>query len=348
MREKRLRKAAVRGEKTLGIIEELLVGALAGVFSRFFTTPMNNLVTRKQTSGQVSGDGKPASSTQIIKDIYNEKGITGILTLSYAMLITGFWSGYRSSILLTLNPSISYYLFELFKSSFPPNTLSIGRSTTKRRTHSPLETFLFAAISKSIASAITYPFILAKARMQVSGRRNLNPFIVLARIIREEGWQGMYDGLAGQIVKGFWAQGFLLMFKERVGSLIVYLYLILHRYRARGGDISSLIEQGKQGAINYAQEARKNIPESVANASTSARAILSPAVEEAKNVLRDPAKSAEEVVEKVSDTIVGAAKSARDALKMGDVTGNAEKVAKDAIETAKGEVKGAIEQAKKK
>jgi len=82
MREKRLRKATARGEKNLGIIEELLVGALAGVFSRFFTTPMSNLVTRKQTSGQTAADGKPASSTQIIKDIYNEKGITGTSSLA--------------------------------------------------------------------------------------------------------------------------------------------------------------------------------------------------------------------------------------------------------------------------
>ena len=101
----------------------------------------------------------------------------------------GFWSGYRSSILLTLNPSISYYLFELFKSSFAPNTLSFKNAPTKSKTHSSLETFLFAAVSKSIASTITYPFILAKARMQVSERRNLTPIRVLSRIIREEGWQ---------------------------------------------------------------------------------------------------------------------------------------------------------------
>ena len=62
----------------MGVVEELLVGALAGVFSRFFTTPMNNVVTRKQTSGQNSPDGKVKSSVRIIKDIYSEKGITGI------------------------------------------------------------------------------------------------------------------------------------------------------------------------------------------------------------------------------------------------------------------------------
>ena len=60
-------------------MEELLMGALARVFSRFFTTPMNNLVTRKQTSGQTSSDGKPASLASILPDIYREKGITGIL-----------------------------------------------------------------------------------------------------------------------------------------------------------------------------------------------------------------------------------------------------------------------------
>ena len=79
LRDRRLRRAAVRGEKTLGVVEELLVGALAGIFSRFFTTPMNNVVTRKQTSGQSSLNGKAASSSQILKDIYREKGITGLI-----------------------------------------------------------------------------------------------------------------------------------------------------------------------------------------------------------------------------------------------------------------------------
>jgi hypothetical protein len=188
LREKRLRRAISKGEKNLGAVEELLVGALAGVFSRFFTTPMNNLVTRKQTSGQNSADGKVASSAKIVQDIYNEKGITGTILRGIG-LILGFWSGYRSSILLTVNPSISYYLFELFKETFPPNYLSFTNSRTKSKTHSSLETFLFAAISKSIASTITYPFILAKARMQVSELRNLSPIRVLNKIIREEGWQ---------------------------------------------------------------------------------------------------------------------------------------------------------------
>ena len=87
LREKRLRRATLKGEKTLGALEELLVGSLAGVFARFFTTPMNNLVTRKQTSGQNSPDGKVASSASIIKAIYKEKGITGILREKAILII---------------------------------------------------------------------------------------------------------------------------------------------------------------------------------------------------------------------------------------------------------------------
>jgi Mitochondrial carrier protein len=87
LRERRLRRVALRGEKTLGVVEELLVGALAGVFSRFFTTPMNNLVTRKQTAGQASKDGKVPSSMTIFKDIYREKGITGTFVLKMRLML---------------------------------------------------------------------------------------------------------------------------------------------------------------------------------------------------------------------------------------------------------------------
>lgn len=92
-------------------------------------------------------------------------------------------------MILTVNPSISYCLFELFKSTFAPGTLSLKTSLGKLRYHSPLEIFLFAAVSKSIASTITYPFILAKARMQVSSKKNLNPILVIYLIAKGEGWK---------------------------------------------------------------------------------------------------------------------------------------------------------------
>jgi hypothetical protein len=132
------------------------------------------------------------------------------------------------------------------------------------------------------------------------------------------------------------------MFKERVGAIIIYLYLRLHRFRARGGDFSSLMEQGKQQGAAYIQQAGDNISESVGSANTSAKEMF----EGAKIAVMKPGETAEEVVEKVSEKIVEAAKTARDVLK--GESGDVKQVVKDAVETAKGEVKGAVEQTKKK
>jgi Mitochondrial carrier protein len=304
---------------------------------------MNNLVTRKQTSGQTSKDGKPASSASIIRDIYREKGITGTLPLlrfprKSQVLTLGFWSGYRSSILLTLNPSITYYIFELFKSRFPPGSLQRG---TKGKAHTSLETFLFAAVAKSIASTITYPFILAKARMQVSERRNLTPISVVRRIVREEGWQALFEGLPGQIFKGFWSQGLLLMFKDRVGAVIIALYIRLYQYRQRGGDLNSLLEEGAQGGVQYAQ--RVGLPVNMSDA----KGLLKSAADTAQRVIQNPTQAAEEVVDKVSDEVVKVAKTARGALR-GTNAENVRQVVNEAVESAKGEVKGSFEQIKKK
>jgi hypothetical protein len=150
-------------------------------------------------------------------------------------------------------------------------------------------------------------------------------------------------------VKGFWAQGFMLMFKERVGAIIIYLYLRLHLYKAKGGDFASLLEQGKQQGKEYIQQAGQNIPESVLNANISAKEMFISSAEGVKAAVMNPGQTAGDAVDKMTDTIVGAAKSARDAL-TGETNAQNVKieVVKEAVETAKGELKAAIEHNKKK
>lgn len=137
----------------------------------------------------------------------------------------------------------------------------------------------------------------------------------------------------------------MLMFKERVGAMILYLYIHLHRYRTKGGDIHSLMEQGAQQTGKYLQD---NLPESVINANTTARGMLISTAEGAKDMMKNPGQTAEDVMETVSDKIVEAAKTARDALRGDTNVKDAKEVVKDAMESAKGEVRGAIDQAKKK
>ncbi|KAI1384708.1 mitochondrial carrier domain-containing protein [Hypoxylon trugodes] len=131
----------------LGMLEELAVGVVANACSRLFTTPIANVVTRQQTASLVDGEGRKEVSVQeIIESIRREEGLTGL------------WSGYSASLILTLNPGITFLLNEVLK----------RRTLSAKRYENPGfgATFLLAAVSKAVASAITYPFQVAKTRMQ--------------------------------------------------------------------------------------------------------------------------------------------------------------------------------------
>lgn len=130
---------------SLAVLEELAVGMAAGACSKLFTTPISNVVTRKQTTSLVDADGE-VSVRQIIGNIRKEKGFTGL------------WSGYSANLVLALNPSITFFLEGFLK-----------KKTVKAEKwdHPGAHmTFLLAAVSKTIATAVTYPFQTAKTRMQ--------------------------------------------------------------------------------------------------------------------------------------------------------------------------------------
>lgn len=131
-----------------------------------------------------------------------------------------------------------------------------------------------AAVSKAIASAITYPFSLAKARAQVGSKPPVNPnaareikseasaavstsqdkppkerqgeakkagkgvrhtaarstvFSTILKIYREEGPAALYEGIWGEIFKGFFSHGITMLVKEAVHKMIIQLYYMILR-----------------------------------------------------------------------------------------------------------------------
>ena len=234
----------------LPVIEELGVGFLGGALSKFFTTPIANVVTRKQTAAMLAAQysrgsqSKPRTVSAIIDEIQAEKGLQGL------------WSGYSASLILTLNPSITFFLYETFK------RLLLLKS--QRSNPSPQATFILAALSKAIASTITYPFSLAKTRAQISspmvddndeevkntlgkesdGKLDGTPrirkaarttvFSTVLNIARNEGVSALYEGLSAEVLKGFFSHGITMIVKEAVHKLIIRLYYgilkVLKRY----------------------------------------------------------------------------------------------------------------------
>ena len=224
----------------LPVIEELGVGFLGGAFSKFFTTPIANVVTRKQTAAMLAVrntreiQSNSPTVRAIIDEIKAEKGFQGL------------WSGYSASLILTLNPSITFFLFETFKRLLLPRSQRSNPSTQA--------TFILAALSKAIASTITYPFSLAKSRAQVSSTMvddndkevkntlegatdrkidgtprtrkaaRTTVFSTVLHIARNEGILALYEGLSAEVLKGFFSHGITMIVKNAVQKLIIRLY----------------------------------------------------------------------------------------------------------------------------
>lgn len=246
------------------------MGAAAGACARLFTTPIGNVVTRKQTASLITDEGdagatdvrqagRGLSFAEILHVIRAEKGLLGL------------WAGYSATLVLTLNPSITFYLQHALKKAL------VDRG---REGESNGATFLVAALSKAIATTVTYPFQIAKARVQVSAPESPRPepeesekkeasaeareediivveqnvgkveskaqafagrvhrlaedtiFGTVMHIGKTEGVPALYDGIGGELLKAFFNHGTTMLSKEIVHKLIVQLYfLVLARIR---------------------------------------------------------------------------------------------------------------------
>ncbi|KAK4192097.1 peroxisomal adenine nucleotide transporter 1 [Podospora australis] len=213
----------------LRVIEELAVGAAAGACAKLFTTPVSNVVTRRQTASLMdasSDDGHPKTNDlsfwEIVSEMRRERGLLGL------------WAGYSASLVLTLNPSMTFFLQQILKRILVPRE--------KWDDPGAQRTFFLAAMSKVAATSVTYPFQIAKARIQVSGKheekgekdmagRKKLPrdtiFSMVARIAREEGVKALYDGMGGELLKGFFNHGTTMLTKDIIHSFIIKLYFAI-------------------------------------------------------------------------------------------------------------------------
>lgn len=244
------------------------MGAAAGACARLFTTPISNVVTRKQTASLITDEGdagggadatvlagRGLSFAEILHVIRAEKGLLGL------------WAGYSATLVLTLNPSITFYLQHALKKAL------VDRG---REGESNGATFLVAALSKAVATTVTYPFQIAKARVQVSAPESPRPelgeeeekkevsteskeedmlvveqnvgkkeskaqalaarlhrlaeetiFGTVLHIGRTEGVPALYDGISGELLKAFFNHGTTMVSKEIVHKLIVQLYFFV-------------------------------------------------------------------------------------------------------------------------
>ncbi|KAF9539403.1 hypothetical protein EC957_005431 [Mortierella hygrophila] len=257
----RQRKEHSRSSGQLSTFQELFLGAEAGVISRFFTAPIHVVTTRQQVMGKdlsqqqpqrnpgMTGKAQKVSARSIIREIYAQDGITG------------FWAGYAPTVILSINPSITYFLFETIKKTILARQLQAAHSGSPSPSKSilaaaasltSLQIFFISACSKAIASFLTYPLILTKTKLQTKVQDNdittnldnvekqedqpksFNGIAdVFKTVIKDKGIAGLYTGCQGQVVKGFFSFGLMYMIKDRVVAWMLTLFLAIHKMRNR-------------------------------------------------------------------------------------------------------------------
>jgi hypothetical protein len=80
--------------------------------------------------------------------------------------VTGLWLGIKPGLVLTVNPAITYGVFERIKTVLLVAQEKAGSANGKL---TPGVNFLVGALSKTLATVVTYPYIMAKVRIQTRG-----------------------------------------------------------------------------------------------------------------------------------------------------------------------------------
>lgn len=348
-------RASGSPSRSLPVLDELSVGILAGAFSKLITTPIANIVTRKQTSALVSSRSSSGSQSQptvrnIASQIRSEKGIQG------------FWSGYSASLILTLNPSLTFFFYETLKRSLLPRT--------KRDDPGALATFFLAAVSKAMASTITYPFSLAKARAQTSSKvvedndeevkeglekatsgevsgtprtreaARTTVFSTVLHIAKTEGVGALYEGLSGEVLKGFFSHGITMLVKDAIHKFIIRLYYTVLKLLKRYPSPQELAQQAKVRAETVIGSASDQASEAAKTVSNGTQSVM----EKGQQVAQQGSARAQSFYQAGKDqasSLVDATKSKAD--DAGKHTSNA---ASSAYEAGKDTATGAYDKSK--
>ncbi|OKL59480.1 hypothetical protein UA08_05258 [Talaromyces atroroseus] len=201
-----------RASKQPGTAIELSLGAVAGAIAQIFTIPVSVVTTRQQTQTKEDKKGLLETAQEVV---HGEDGWPGL------------WRGLKASLVLVVNPAITYGAYQRLKDILFP-----GKTNLR-----PWEAFVLGAMSKALATLATQPLIVAKVGLQSKPppARQGKPFKgfieVMQFIIEHEGPLALFKGIGPQVLKGLLVQGLLMMTKERMELLFTLFFAFVRKLK---------------------------------------------------------------------------------------------------------------------
>ncbi|KIJ51451.1 hypothetical protein M422DRAFT_157838 [Sphaerobolus stellatus SS14] len=232
---KRLTRSTKAGGKVPAISTamELILGAVAAALAQIFTIPVSVIATRQQ----IGKSKKTQDKSTYPHQPYDEKAVSistddgSFLAVGRQIVredgIGGLWLGIKPGLVLTVNPAITYGVFERIK--------GIALRDNANAKLSALQAFLLGSFSKTLATIVTYPYIMAKVRVQASVKEDddleaaeegaevprkarakySGAVDVLRKVWLSEGFFGWYQGMGAQILKAVLTQALLFVSKDQ-------------------------------------------------------------------------------------------------------------------------------------
>ncbi|XP_031332085.1 mitochondrial folate transporter/carrier-like [Photinus pyralis] len=176
------------GDIPLGATAHLVSAAEAGVLTLLITNPLWVVKTRLC----LQYDTAPVNSKNVVysgmidalKQIYRQEGIRG------------YYKGLGPGIFGVSHGAVQFMTYEEMKNKY--NQYYNLPITNKLGT---VEYLLFAAISKIIAAASTYPYQVIRARLQNQHYRYEGSWHCVQQTWKYERWRGFYKGLGTNLLR---------------------------------------------------------------------------------------------------------------------------------------------------
>ena len=215
---KRITRSSKAKLGALTTTESILSGLVAGVTTALISNPIWVINTRQTV--RVSQKDSTGANKVVARKSF-------LQTLNYIIEKDGvraLWKGIGPALVLVTNPVLQYTAFEQLK-NWLVNIRLVSRGNSPAAAKpllSDLDFFWLGALSKLIATSITYPQIVIKSRQQAmsnessSGQKKVNVWSAMTEVVHNEGFGGLYRGISTKLLQSIFTAAILFDSKERI------------------------------------------------------------------------------------------------------------------------------------
>ena len=203
-----------RRNAVIGPMENLAVGAVAGVVNVLLTTPLWAVSTRLAVQRKKKKRAGKSSSKS--RAVTNYKGMAdGLVRISRQNGVLSLWDSVVPNLILVSNPTIHFFTYERVR-------IVMMRIAKARGTPlSSWEFFLMGALGKAVATVFTYPLQIVQSQLRNDRNKKYSGTIdCLFKVYQVAGLSGLFRGFFAKLWQTVLTAAFQFMTFEKMRVIV--------------------------------------------------------------------------------------------------------------------------------